>query len=293
MKSFLAVLALAATVEAGGPAAGQAAPEPTLDEVLARASRYVATFEQSLSNIVAEERYRQWLDSGTIWRIRRGQRMRREVLSDFLLVRSDETEDWVPFRDVFEVDGEQIRERADRLLELFVGRPKNAFEQAQRITNESTRYNIGPVTRTVNVPTLPLKFLDPMHIARSDFEKEDEERMDGIPVWEVTFREVSWPTLIRTNNNGNLPTEGTFWINPDDGAVLRARLKLDVDDIHSEITVTYAAFEDLDVRVPRELKERYRGVGFDLRGTASYSRLRRFRVITDAVIDEETVTKGH
>lgn len=293
MKYLLAALALAATVGAGGPAAGQTPAGPTLDEVLARASVYVGTFERSLSSLVAEEQYTQWLElGGPGGRFSRTQRIRRHLKSDFLLVRSNEDEEWVPFRDVFEVDGRQVRERENRLVDLFVDAPRDAFEQARRISNESTRYNIGPVTRTVNVPTLPLKFLDPGNITRSVFVKADEGRIDGVAVWEVEFQEVAMPTLVRTTNRRSLIAEGTFWIDPDKGAVLRARLKLDVDDLRSEITVDYDELDDLDVRVPAELRERYRGDGFDLQGTASYGRIRRFQVITDEVIDEEAITGG-
>jgi len=294
MKRSLATLLVATAVGAGSALAGQPAADPTLDEVLERTGRYVREFERSLSNIVAEEAYTQWYDTGVgaPGRFRGGLGTRRTLKSDFLLVRSNEDEGWVPFRDVFEVDGQTIREREDRLMKLFVEAPLDAFEQARRISNESTRYNIGPVRRTVNVPTLPLKFLDPMNQGRLNFEKADEERMDGVRVWEVAFHEVTRPTLIRTTNDRSLPAQGAFWIDPVSGAVLRARLKLDVEDLRSEITVTYVAAERLDVRVPGELKEQYRGPGFALEGTASYGRLRRFQVITNEQIDDAATAEG-
>jgi hypothetical protein len=67
---------------------------------------------------------------------------------------------------------------------------------------------------------------------------------------------------------------------------LKAQLKLRTRDLRSEITVTYNTFENLDVRVPGELREKYQGPGFELEGTATYGRLRRFRVTTEEVIQK-------
>jgi hypothetical protein len=286
-------VALVVAMGAAAQAAQTGAAEPTLDEVLAHTAAYVARFEEGLSNLVAEEQYEQHYaliviaGPGRLSPTSGG--LRRVLKSDFLLVRSDERDEWAPFRDVFEVDGDPVREREDRLMNLFVGASGSAFEQAQRISDESSRYNIGPVTRTVNVPTLPLKFIDAVNQSRSLFVKEGNARVDDVPVWEVTFSEISVPTLIRTTNQRSLPAEGTFWIEPASGAVLRAQLRFRLEMLRSEITVDYEEFEDLGFRVPGELRERYRSPDFVLEGTASYGRLRRFQVITDEVIDEEAI----
>ena len=72
--------------------------------------------------------------------------------SDFLLVKIDNRR-WLPFRDVFERDGRPVRDRQDRLTKLFLGGATNsALVQAEKIMNESARYNIGNGTRTINVP---------------------------------------------------------------------------------------------------------------------------------------------
>jgi hypothetical protein len=258
---------------------------PTLDDVLGRAGAYVVRFETALSSLVAEERYTQQLTTpGTG---RRADIQLRMLKSDFLLVRSERLDGWMPFRDVFEADGRALRERGDRLMKLFVEASGDAFEQAQRISDESTRYNIGPVTRTINVPTLPLKFLTPGNARRSMFENAGEVRLEGVPVWEIRFAEVTIPTLIRTTNDMSLPAEGTFWIDPTTGAVLKALIRLRTRELRSEITVTYRTYENLDVRVPAELREKYVGLGFELEGTAAYGRLRRFRVTTEEVLQKE------
>lgn len=286
------VLAAMAVVEAGGLQSGPVPVEPTtLDDVLARAAAYVARFDRTLSSLVAEERYEQTLAPASLGagRLRSGapaDARRRVLRSDFLLVRSEGSADWVPFRDVFEVDGSAIREREDRLMALFVKAPHDFFEQAQRISTESSRYNIGPVIRTVNVPTLPLRFLEGPNIRRMMFDKAGETRVDGTAVWEIRFAEISVPTLVRTTNDRDLPAQGTFWIEPASGAVARAQIRLRTGDLRSEISVAYTTNEAIGVRLPGELKERYRSPDFEIVGTATYGRIRQFRVTTEEVVED-------
>src|SRR2546422_421055 len=82
------------------------AAERKTPEIVLRASRYVDSFIQNFSNVVAEERYVQ--ESAYPHR-------RRELLSDFLLVTPPGTVGRYQFRDVREVDGAAVRDRKDRL----------------------------------------------------------------------------------------------------------------------------------------------------------------------------------
>src|ERR1700732_3120853 len=112
-----AVTSLAAAVSVAALAAG--ARPPTLDATPARAGRYVGQFIERFSNVVAEERYVQ--DTlGNLQAFALGGRgttprlptrsAHRELKSDFLRVKIGPL-DWLPFRDVFEVDGKPIRDR--------------------------------------------------------------------------------------------------------------------------------------------------------------------------------------
>src|SRR6185503_9035702 len=85
---------------------------------------------------------------------------RRELKSDFLLVKIGPT-DLLPFRDVFEVDGSAVRDREQRLQKLFLQSKSDALAQAAQIANESSRYNIGALQRTINTPILTLSYLQP------------------------------------------------------------------------------------------------------------------------------------
>jgi hypothetical protein len=269
------------------PSAGQA--PLALDDVLTRAAWYVTRFEEAFPSVVAEEHYRQRVSLPGVLSLRGGaigfrDGDRRELKSDFLMVRSDRMRAWIPFRDVFEVDGRPVREREERLSKLLLDPAGSGFDQARRITDEGARYNIGPVERNINVPTLALQFLHPDHLRRSAFQKTDEDRIDGISVWELRFEEVGVPTLIHTTGGASLPATGAFWIEPSTGVVFRSLVRTQLPGLRCEITVSFEPHPDLDVRVPSELKEKYSAQSYSLEGTATYKRFRRFRVTTEEVI---------
>jgi hypothetical protein len=145
-----AVVAVLASV------ARPAAAPPPLAAVMDRAGAYVAEFHRRLSGIVAEERYVQ--DARTPRRppLLLGAVEHRELRSDLLLVNVAGTSNWLEFRDVLEVDGEPVRDRSDRLTNLFLHPPPTADEQIRSILVESSRYNVGAIQRTVNTPIFPL-----------------------------------------------------------------------------------------------------------------------------------------
>src|SRR5262245_29625918 len=122
----------AALVVSAAPAGAQT---PTLDTLLSRGGLYVSQFIERFSNVVAEERYVQDTLGNQPMMIGRGlasvppPSRHRELKSDFLLVKVGPAE-WLPFRDVFEVDGSAIRDREGRLAKLFLQPNETSLEQA-------------------------------------------------------------------------------------------------------------------------------------------------------------------
>src|SRR6185436_12366854 len=109
--------------------AGLAAQDPDADRIsiellLGRGGWYVLDFIEKFSNVVSEETYLQ--DSSVPLQSAArggppGAAIRNRVLkSDGLLVSVSSAQDWVPFRDVFEVDAQPIRDREQRLARLFL-----------------------------------------------------------------------------------------------------------------------------------------------------------------------------
>src|SRR4030095_4810668 len=128
---------------------------------------------------------------------------------------------------VYEVDGRAVRDRNERLQKLFVDAPKTAVNAATQISNESSRYNIGGVIRTINVPTFGLMLLRPDYLKRFEFKKRGEEMVGDVLTGGVTFAERVRPTVVRTLPRGgnDVPLEGSFWIEPQSGRVIRTLVK--------------------------------------------------------------------
>jgi hypothetical protein len=269
------------------------AAEPTLQTVLARAGSYVAEFHRQLARLVAEERYTQTWE--TIWSGRRNGATRwgeRVLLSDLLLVRPDGADDWLQYRDVFEVDGQRVRERTERLPALLADRSASAAAQVERIREESAAYNLGTITRDVNVPVLAMRFLTFANQPRFRFARAADTAAAAAHIapdeagafrvttemWAIDYEEVRRPTLIHTLANKDLPSHGRFWIDPDTGRVLITELRAGNRNVRGTIDVSYRSEPLLDLLVPVEMREEYFDrAGSHITGVATYGRFRRLQ----------------
>jgi hypothetical protein len=269
------------------------AQEATFEAVLGRAGAYVVEFQRSLSGVVAEEQYVQSVryPLGTSSRVNQLLPTHRDLKSDLLLVKPAGVDRWLQFRDVFQVDGKEVRDRNERLMELFVKPSSSSAAQAERIIAESARYNIGNLLRTVNSPVLALVILDPRNQSRFTFKRttHDEPLLGRgtlkLPesVWIVEFQEVEKETLIRTTNGRDLPTRGRFWIEPSTGQVLASEMIAEDPLIKGTIDVEYQIEPAVGLLVPITMRERYeiRRDGSRVDGTATYGRFRQFQVKVD------------
>lgn len=258
--------------------------EQSLDRVIERAMVYVESFERDFAAVVAEEQLEQRASSSgpdTVSRTR----------SDLLLVRVPGREEWLPFRDVFEVNGRAVRDRNERLQKLFVDAPERALTDAARMTSESSRYNIGSVIRTINVPTFALMLLRPGYVKRFEFRKRSDEMIGDVMTWRVEFVERGRRTIVRTLQGANVPLEGSLWIEPLSGRVIKTLVKsVGTPDpgqpVHTTsgqtlmwVVVTYTPSETLRLWVPERMNEWARAPNLAVvSGTATYVNFRRFEV---------------
>jgi len=269
------------------------AQEPTLDTVLDRAGQYVVEFQRSLSGVVSEEQYVQDVRY-PLGNNRLSNAMgatHRELKSDLLLVKPGGVDRWLQFRDVFEVDGRQVRDRNERLMDLFVKPSSSSATQIERILTESSRYNIGNLQRTVNAPVLALVILDPANQSRFRFKRSTHAdpllgRGAARPpdsVWIVEYQEVEKETLIRTTNGRDLPARGRFWIEPATGQVAASEMIAEDPIIKGTIDVEYQLEPAVGLLVPVEMRERYeiRRDASRVDGVATYGRFRQFQVKVD------------
>jgi hypothetical protein len=180
---------------------------------------------------------------------------------------------------VFERDDKPVRDREERLSALFINESRSAFDQAQKIAEESARYNIGNINRTINVPTLPLEFVSDGQRARFSFEYEGGIA-NGVRI--VRYEEREGPTYIRTTNNRDLPASGRYWIHMETGRIERTELRASDSDVEAQITVSYRPDEQAGLWVPERMEEQYKQKAdrSEIRGIAVYSRFRRFQITT-------------
>ncbi|MEO8681161.1 MAG: hypothetical protein ABI665_19080 [Vicinamibacterales bacterium] len=291
---------LTASLVVGASLASSAQPADGFHTVLASAMRYVVAYEQKFSLLVSEELYVQELQRPTnpgtnLSRTNPGGGMqapgmiKRQVLrSEFLLVQLGDGDGWMPFRDTFEVNGTKVRDREDRLVKLFLNNDAMRFDDAARIMQASTEYNIGNVSRTINIPTLALMFLHPRVNERFVFTDEGEENLNGRVTRRAAYREAARPTLIKTTRGRDLALTGHVWIDPLTGTVVKTDLNAADPAVRASVTVMFTRNDALEIWVPEKMEEWYKAaLGLDeIVATATYSNVRRFTVGTS-----EKVTK--
>ena len=274
---------------ASAPAAAQET-DPVLDQLLARATWYVLEFVDKLSSVVAEERYVQ--DSsvalmtvpipglgrgGAASSIPRRSARHREIKSDFLIVKSV-GDQWEPFRDVFEVDHIPIRDREERLTKLFLRPTADTQARIAEIAEESARYNLGAVRRTINNPVFALIFLQPdlqWHF-KFTLGKADKRMGDNVRI--VEYVEEGRPTLITGLPGQEMPAYGRYWIDADTGRVVKTEVRVDSRGVKATLTTVFRADQRLGMDVPAEMHEDYELSDSHVTGAASYGRFRRFEV---------------
>ena len=271
-----------------GPSAAQTV---TLEPLLARVATYADNFFEKFPNIVADERYQQEATAGTTSMNNMGRgsvsagsvpRSQKVTLqSEFLLVR---VPNGIPiaFRDVYAVNGATIRDREDRLQKLLNSGSRTALEQAQQITKESARYNIGNMTRTINSPLIALAFLLPDTQQRFVYTLGKSDPSVGASAWIIEFRERQRPTLIRGYGDSDMPANGRAWVDAETGAILRTEFTLDDAAVTAKLTSSFKRDDRLGLNVPEEMDEEYKlSGGSRVTGKATYSRFRQFEVRTD------------
>jgi hypothetical protein len=269
------------------------AQESDLEQLLARATWYSVDFVEKLSTVVAEESYVQnstvALETVAIPGLRsrggppmnapREKSKHRELKADFLIVKTS-SDVWMPFRDVFEVDHVPIRDRSERLAKLFLNAKPDASaeEQAKAIAEESGRYNLGAVERTINNPVFALLILQPGVRTRFKFTAGKPDRKFGENVRVVEYVEEGRPTVIAGRPGEDMPAFGRFWIEDSTGRVVKAEVRVDVRDVKATLTTTFRSEGRFGIDVPNEFREEYDLHDSRVSGVATYTRFRKFDV---------------
>jgi len=290
-------------------ALGIGAAEPSLQEVLARAAAYVESFQRQLSGLVGEETYIQEANrfnntrgcpQGTVAPADQAaancgpqltNAMRTELRSHLLLVRNGRS-GYLQYRDVFEVDGQTVGDRAERFTRLFSDRSASADAQKRRILEESARFNIGDVYREMNVPLLALQFLSTDNQWRFRFKRTKDaavriENTTETPgtfrvstdVWVVEYQESEPRTIIRTIKGRDVKTRGRLWIEADTGRVMMTELLASAEGLDTSVNVSFKSEPLFGLLVPVEMREHYRAKqGAVIDAIATYGKFEPFAV---------------
>lgn len=314
-----AVLALA-LVEAAGPTSpapnfqttGRATLGSDVESLTLALGDYIELFNEESSAVVAEERYVQlrhgWRGNLTgpdsepalAWRLPGEGRMpahvtgRVQLLSDMVFVHLKDG-DWIDFRDVAEVNGKPVRNRTQRVLDLFLSGTPDAMTRARRIADEGARHNMPGLYRTLNLPNVVLYFMRPAEHGRYAFKRAKDEILEGRQARVLEFREKARPTIVRTSGGDDIPIRGRVWMDAERGSVLRTELSVDRGRMKSLIRVDYQRLSGLHVLVPAQMWEWHedrmrdgemvQGVPrYYFQGLATYSGHKRFVVTTKEAI---------
>lgn len=247
------------------------AQQVSLAVVLDRLHQYLRDYAQVVPATIAIERYTQ----------RVGRYERIELESEFGIVRIPNNPQWLGFRDVIKRNGEAVEGRDARLAALFENLTVSAIEQAGRISDESARFNIGPLRRSINDPALVLELLDGRNAHRMRIQKVREVTTNDIPVWIVRFRETGRPTLVRSSSLGDIPANGQAWIDSSTGRLLRVQATIGaISGVRCEVDVTFEQVPQIEFSVPARMIERCYDGAFVQEGDAIYADYRKFTVET-------------
>ncbi|MCU0255459.1 MAG: hypothetical protein MUF60_01835 [Vicinamibacterales bacterium] len=302
---------LGAVALSGQPAPGGARPAPPVlgtdaASLTAALADYIDLFNEETSAVLAEERYVQlrhkwrgnptgpesepelaWRDTAT--NVAAHVTGRIQLLSDVLFVQVKDG-DWMDYRDVAEVNGKPVRNRSQRVLDLFLSATPDAMARARRIAEESARHNLPGLHRTLNLPNTVLFLLRRSEQPRYSFKRAKDETLDGRQARVLEYREKARPTIVRTTAGDDIPINGRVWIDARDGRVLRTELRFDRGSRKSLIRVDYQPLDGQFVFVPARMWERYddairegemvERTGYFIQGLATYSGHKHFTVTT-------------
>jgi hypothetical protein len=234
-----------------------AQPSGEFPAILERTAAYVASFEKDFAAIIWRETYdqvdripRKFATSGG----RFVTAVQRHLESEMLFIPAEADGTWLTVRDVISVDGKPVRRRLPELLASKSVR----IRDLRALSRENARYNIGPILRNFNEPTLALLFLDSRYRGRFRFSDGGLVAVDGRSVRKIQFTEVVTPTIVRSDER-DVRSSGALFVEPSTGRVLRTELTLTLekDGTQADIDVSYAMDDRLGLLVPVEMHESY------------------------------------
>ena len=216
-----------------------APPSPTLNDVLARAAGATAAFADPSRRIVCQENDRQTTvaDLGPAMMDSPGglqQFAYRDIVASWSMTppSPDGSVGWNEVRDV-------------KSFGPFQPFPSKRAEPREWAMIDRTIDFPAPL------PRLAAVFLSALNQPHFEFSKVGETEVQGLTVWEVTFRETATPTI------WSQPISGSFWLDPSTGRVVRSAIAVSGKaPVSDEMTVDYRLDPATALYLPDGLKRR-------------------------------------
>jgi hypothetical protein len=248
MNRIIAVAVLAAL--AVSPAAGR---QVSLEDVLARAADYHATYVQKVSGVSMDEQV-QLLDVT-------GGKSRGVIRISSDVVLAGLQGQVIALRDPYAVDTQPLREKGSRISKLL-GAPATPslkdWELASSYPAKGSIHFILDIQLKVNEPTSALQFISSALQPKMKYRLDGNKKMNGVPVVGVRFEEPTgqlWEHLLGTRSNAR--ATGRIWIDPATGAVHQTELWVDSKAENAIVSVKYAPSESLGLLLPSEMVDSY------------------------------------
>lgn len=248
MTRISAVAVLAAL--AVSPAAGR---QVSLEDVLARAADYHATYVQKVSGVSMDEQV-QLLDVT-------GGKTRGVIRISSDVVLAGLQGQVIALRDPYAVDTQPLREKGSRISQLL-GAPATPslkdWELASSFPAKGSVHFILDIQLKVNEPTSALQFISAALQPKMKYRLDGNKKMNGVAVVGVRFEEPTaqvWEHLLKTRSNAR--ASGRIWIDPATGAVHQTELWVDSKAENAIVSVKYAPNTSLGLLLPTEMIDSY------------------------------------
>ena len=157
----------------------------------------------------------------------------RQLISEFTLIHFEEgVSHWLGFRSVRLVDGKGVVVPGPSLADLMKDDRLSWRERWERVRDMNAAFNIGSISRDVNIPTFALAALKMVNQSRFRFSKPQSDTVDGEVLTALDIRETARPTLVSGLRGRDVPLNGTVWLDPREGRVRRTEILLRISCCH-------------------------------------------------------------
>jgi hypothetical protein len=254
-----------------GWATAEAQREPPVPkELLERVAAWAERFLVEYGNYAAVETLEQ-----TRWEGRRRTEVRRQIVSDYYVVRlAENPRELQEFRDVVSVDGKEKlapEVRAAKWPKLAAATSRGEIAP---LVEDPMKYRLSP-EHFVNLGLLVSRLAERHHAKMRYFFAQDTS--DGaLRHALVGYRQVSGKGLIEVEKKAVYPA-GQAWVQPDDGHVERIEEEFTLGNTRYSVAVDFAKPEELGAWVTESVTVRIFEKGrLVLQNIYGYSNFRKF-----------------